>query len=92
MPGSPTRSPATDHDPPSRRHNCSSPEILVLTPITLDVEGAIHDLIGIVHVSARRVFIIEFLFEGSAATSAWSSGSEYLAAETNTVALPAVEM
>ena len=41
---------------------------------------------------SRRAFVIDFLFEGSVTAFAWSPGSDYLAAEINTAALPTVEI
>ena len=60
--------------------------------IAWDTEGSVHDLVGLVHVRTRRAFVIDFLFEGSVAAFAWSPGSDFLAAELSTPALPTVEI
>ncbi len=60
--------------------------------IAWDTEGAVHDLLGVVHVPSRRAFVLDFLFEGSVNTFAWSPQSDYLAAGLDTPALPTIEI
>ena len=60
--------------------------------IAWDTEGAVHDLLGVVHVPTRRAFVLGFLFEGSVNTFAWSPQSDYLAAGLDTPALPTIEI
>ncbi len=70
--------------------------IFALSPdaqwIAWDTEGAVHDLLGVVHVPTRRASVIDFLFGGSVNTFAWSPQSDYLAAPLDTPALPAIEI
>ena len=60
--------------------------------IAWDTAGGTHDLLGVVHVPTRRAFVVDFLFEGSVNTFAWSPQSDFLAAGLDTPAVPVVEI